>query len=648
MSALSPEWWDSLHHEGLLIAPGKLVEYFGAELEPLERSVVDRLRRDLTRVVDDESHLGAFLDTVLEDLLGLDRLRWRKANQVGSHWSHPSISGGAIRPRRLWEGPRDEILPVFTIEREQSSLRTGRGRREASRVIEWLRKADRPLAILTNGTQLRLIHAGPDYFAYCDWDLRMWFEEGQPGLQVTALRQLLRREVIKRPSDDEQALLHKAVVESRRAQGELSAVLGERVRQAVEKLIQESSKSLEPLLVGPKPVAPKSIYIAAVRLVMRMVVVLFGEARDMLPRKESLYHGSYGLQGLHEQLERAAGGHAQRLGSRYGAWPRILGLFRLIYEGSHHEDLLVQRYGGGLFRPGDPNSDDPVSRALARFEHHRNELSDKVVYEVLRLLTRSQFKVRQGRGSTWIPGPVNFATLDTEYIGILYEGLLDYDLRRAPSDDPIVFLNIGDEPALPFSRLDEMTVKARKQLFEKFGKQAKKGGDEVEGDEGEEAEAEDEDQEPEVGADEPEEQSSDQLADTDRWHHNRVHEWARNAVRDAGWTKKGADFEDPEVKAAAERLVPRVVLPEQWYLVRWGGTRKGSGTFYTPPQLARPTTRRTLQPLAYEAVNPREDAETGLIEVDEWVAKTPEQILQLKVCDPAMGSGSFLVGRSTT
>ena len=644
--SLSQEWWSSLHHEGLLIAPGKLAEYFGVELEPLDRSTVDHLRRDLTRVLDDESHLGAFLDTVLEQLLGLDRQRWRKASQVGSNWSHASITGGAIRPRRLWEGPRDEVLPVFTIEREKSSLRVGRGRRETSRVIEWLRKADRPLAILTNGAQLRLIHAGPDYVAQCEWDLRMWFEEGQPGPQVTALRQLLRREAIKRPKDDEQAPLLRAIVESRRAQGELSAVLGERVRQAVEKLIQESSKSLEPLLTGPKPVAPKSIYIAAARLVMRMVVVLFGEARDMLPRENSLYHGSYGLQGLREQLERAAGGHAERLGSRYGAWPRILGLFRLIHEGSHHEDLPVQRYGGGLFRPGERDSDDPVSRALARFEHHRNELSDKVVYEMLRLLTRSKFKVRQGRGSIWVDGPVNFAELDTEYIGILYEGLLDYELRRAPGNDPIVFLNIGDQPALPFSRLDEMTVKARKQLFEKFGKQAKTGGDEEAEEETDEGEDEDAEQAADESAEaeaEPDEESGDQLADTDRWHRVRVHEWARNAVRDAGWTKKGADFEDPEVIAAAKRLVARLVLPEQWYLVRWGGTRKGSGTFYTPPQLARPTTRRTLQPLAYEAVNPRKDPETGLIEVDEWVAKTPEEILKLKVCDPAMGSGSFLV-----
>jgi type I restriction-modification system DNA methylase subunit len=82
-----------------------------------------------------------------------------------------------------------------------------------------------------------------------------------------------------------------------------------------------------------------------------------------------------------------------------------------------------------------------------------------------------------------------------------------------------------------------------------------------------------------------------------------------------------------EVSKAGDRLIARIVLPGEWFLVRWGGTRKGSGTFYTRPQLAIPTTRRTLQPLAYQGELP----------------KLPEEILALKVCDPAMGSGSFPV-----
>ena len=69
-------------------------------------------------------------------------------------------------------------------------------------------------------------------------------------------------------------------------------------------------------------------------------------------------------------------------------------------------------------------------------------------------------------------------------------------------------------------------------------------------------------------------------------------------------------------------------MPREWYLVRFGNTRKGSGTFYTRPHLAGPIVQRTLEPLCYD---------------ENAAPRLPEQILALKVCDPAMGSGSFLV-----
>ena len=74
-----------------------------------------------------------------------------------------------------------------------------------------------------------------------------------------------------------------------------------------------------------------------------------------------------------------------------------------------------------------------------------------------------------------------------------------------------------------------------------------------------------------------------------------------------------------ELDQAAKRLVSRIIFPGDWYLIREGNTRKGSGTFYTRPQLAGPIARRALRELAYVGDVPR----------------TPEEILALKVCDPA-------------
>ena len=131
----------------------------------------------------------------------------------------------------------------------------------------------------------------------------------------------------------------------------------------------------------------------------------------------------------------------------------------------------------------------------------------------------------------------------------------------------------------------------------------------------------------------------------------RAEEWARRAVRVGKLVKEPRDTLtaqrqrewDAKIGKKARQIVARVVLPGEWYLVRWGGTRKGSGTFYTRPGLAVPTVHRTLRPLAYTLQvgadgQPHFDAPASA-----WTPRTPEEILALKVCDPACGSGTFPV-----
>lgn len=95
------------------------------------------------------------------------------------------------------------------------------------------------------------------------------------------------------------------------------------------------------------------------------------------------------------------------------------------------------------------------------------------------------------------------------------------------------------------------------------------------------------------------------------------------AYRDLGVEQLGAVYETlldytPTIeKSGAPRGAPVVSL-------RTGsGLRKATGTFYTPLALTRYLVRRTLDPLVRDL--------------------SPERILDLRVLDPAMGSGAFLV-----
>ena len=67
-----------------------------------------------------------------------------------------------------------------------------------------------------------------------------------------------------------------------------------------------------------------------------------------------------------------------------------------------------------------------------------------------------------------------------------------------------------------------------------------------------------------------------------------------------------------------------------------GQDRRDTGSHYTPKLLTEAIVKETLEPLVYEGPSvgkPRA----------EWQLKSSGALLNLKICEPAMGSGSFLV-----
>ena len=79
-----------------------------------------------------------------------------------------------------------------------------------------------------------------------------------------------------------------AIKDSRKGQAELSQVLGERAREAVEGLVQAHGEVLKERCADVEPAA---IHRGAVRVAFRWAVVLFAEAPELLPRDNALSHG---------------------------------------------------------------------------------------------------------------------------------------------------------------------------------------------------------------------------------------------------------------------------------------------------------------------------------------------------------------------
>ena len=653
----SHPWWASLRHGGFLLDEKRLSEHFPQAPErDLSSWALEQLRgalTDLAAAPDETEARTRVLTVLLEIACGLDGTSGGTWNRrLDASWTNRSITGEPFKPAHVWDGPLGRRLPVFTTP--EPRLGVGHGRRAVARVLEWLRARNEPLAVLSNGHQLRLIWASADTHAWCESDAALWLVEGRAGLQIDALRILLSPASLTPVEDTtgrKLSPLLRGIVDSRKGQAELSAMLGERVRTAVERLIQSHGPFLNAL---ERPPAPADTYVAACRVMMRLVFGFFAEARDLLPRSHGAYFAGYSLAGLLAELDRSAGsGKAERLAHRYCAWPRLLALFRLIYFGSPHPELPLLAYGGTLFAPGEKDSADGISRAIwvfenACFDAQHPTMPDREVWEILQLLTRTRVAIRQGRGRTLITVPVDFSGLSSEYIGILYEGLLDYELRSVgETEGAVLFLAIGNEPALPLARLEGMDDAALKGLFEAFKKAAKEAaGGEEEADE-EESESGDDNVEEETDPLAEEVETAEVAAESEPAEAQpareaamqRAHTWARKGAERAGLVKKprargGAAALEYErnLDTAARLLVRRLILPGEWYLVRWGGTRKGAGTFYTRPGLSLPTIRRALEPLCYTIAD-------GMLR-----PKSPEIILTLKVCDPACGSGTFPVG----
>ena len=92
---------------------------------------------------------------------------------------------------------------------------------------------------------------------------------------------------------------------------------------------------------------------------------------------------------------------------------------------------------------------------------------------------------------------------------------------------------------------------------------------------------------------------------------------------------KAARTPDDAVAALGRKQSHRTpsIVPAGSLYLQPGEERRKSGSHYTPRSLTGPIVRTTLRPVL-EALGDR---------------PTPDQILSLKICDPAMGSGAFLV-----
>ena len=90
---------------------------------------------------------------------------------------------------------------------------------------------------------------------------------------------------------------------------------------------------------------PNAVYGGLLRVLLRLVFLLYAEDRSLLSNDE-VYQKYYSVIGLFERLREDAGRYADTMDHRYGAWAQLLTLFRLVYDGGRHGGMnLLARKG---------------------------------------------------------------------------------------------------------------------------------------------------------------------------------------------------------------------------------------------------------------------------------------------------------------
>jgi hypothetical protein len=470
-----------------------------------------------------------------------------------------------------------------------------------------LREAQVPIGLLSNCRQLRLVYAPRgESSGHATFNVdEMVQVAGRP--MFAAFQMLLSAD--RMFTLGERQRLPAILENSRKYQNTVSTKLAEQVLAALHELMRgfQSANDVRhgELLREVLANDPNQVYSGLLRVLMRLVFVLYAEDRDLMSG-DPVYSNNYSVTGLFDRLREDAGRFPDTMDSRFGAWSQLLTLFRLVHEGGQHGTFKLPARKGYLFDPdrypflegrtGDRSSNEPAPVP---------RISDGVVYRVLRNLL-----ILDGER-------LSYRTLDVEQIGSVYETMMGFNLEVARGQ-AIAIKPVKTHGAPATINLDE--------LLETKGK------------------------------------------DRANWIKEQTDQTITGqALKDLKAAESIDDLLAALSKKIAKKVTPRIV-PAGSIVLQPSDERRRSGSHYTPRSLTKPTVETTLQPILKQLVEPPQeeaDGEKALFaskgrktkfqaiksERDEEAAKLaqekgsphPRQILNLKVCDPAMGSGAFLV-----
>jgi type I restriction-modification system DNA methylase subunit len=602
------EWLSLIERTGPFLAVGVLNEAFPQGLEKVETTKRQRVRsaydewRDA--VDDSDPQIDAlhrqWVRLVLEEVLEYESEVLKASPQIPELRYHEPLTGAEVTPDfAVMSGDKVRILikqyaPGANLSAPVSDESWAASPTEQMTVL--CRALEVHVGLVTNGEQWAAVSAPRNggNSSVGTWFARIWHQE---PVTLQAFVSLLG---VRRWFGPEGERFDTLLARSLEHQNEVTDTLGEQVRRAIEVLVQALDRAdLDRNRGLLRDVSATQLYEAGLTVMMRLVVLLCAEERQLLLLDEPVYNECYAVSTLRSKLYNDKEHFGEDvLERRHDAWARLLAVFRAVFGGIEHETLRLPALGGSLFDP----DRFPFLEGRAVGTRWRDVPAVPLPIDnrtVLMLLAALQV-LEQKSGAQLL----SYEALDVEQIGHVYEGLLERTVQRV--SEPTLGV-IGSKkvinPNIGLSELEEKRIKSNEQLLE-FLKEK-------------------------TGRSEPALKNA-LSSEVDEELYHRV------------LFSSGGDG------ALADRIKPFAYLlrSDSWgdllvykrnsFIVTVGAGRRETGTHYTPKSLTEPIVQYSLEPLVYSGPaegKPRE----------QWRLKGPDELLALKVCDMAMGSGAFLV-----
>ncbi len=309
----------------------------------------------------------------------------------------------------------DQALTVGEVKRWDTPLgkkRKGGGpsfddQNPSWQIDYYVRATGLDWGILTNGRLWRLVHADTSQrlAIYYEVDLVELLERGD----ADALRYfvLFFRQAAFRPDEQGRVFLDDALAASHAYAVALEGDLEKNVYRALECLMQ-GFLDLPANDLGADDI--QTIYDNSLYLLYRLLFILYGESRGLLPMDNDQYREYYSLQSIERRI---ADDRVPISALTTVLWANLNTLFHIINgdDAELNRSLGVPRYNGGLF--------DPQQHPFLT----RKAVGDQALGEAIDLLSR-----RETNGGREF---VDYRSLGVRHLGSIYEGLLEYRPRIA-------------------------------------------------------------------------------------------------------------------------------------------------------------------------------------------------------------------------